>query len=271
MTVGFISTASDLDTLFASGVTPSFDSGYNLSGYGNLSARYAPRAEGSEASPTGFLRAGVDLNQYFAQFGSVAPGGLWPIGGGFSVGVNGTERFVTDTITAYIGRQAYEVSNSSGTPGQGAITSNLVADRFNLCGAPTANAQGSPSDIGSFVLGTSYGLTAATVLRFAAYTDNLSGESTWDVTVGAASTQRSNWIAMHTGGVAFCANDVEYYDDVPNYFDFSPGTGLYYGMFTPYINWVSPNNWVLRIASTFACATSSPLLNVIRMKVTRIS
>lgn len=268
MSNGFIySPVGYLDGIFAPGDS-GFDSGFVDAGV-NLGNKYAPLSSGSQAAGTGFVRVNTDLNAYFAAAGSVAPGGLWPVGGQFIIGNNGSEQFATDTITILCGRFTYQVANVNGSGGHTPIGPNLIANRFVLCpGQGNANAN-YYAEGGGFVSSPAMGLPAGAQLRFSVYTDNLGGSADSYVTVGAQTEWAPGWQAVHSGGCALCSNNPPYYDDPMNIFDFVPGAGTYYGMQAPYFYWTSPNNWTIRAGAMFACNRVNGIFNVVRVSVTR--
>jgi hypothetical protein len=269
MSNGFISPSGALDAIFAPGDS-GFDAGFVDAGT-NLGNKYAPLSSGSQAAGTGFVRVNTDLNAYFAAAGTVAPSGLWPVGGGFVIGNNGGEQFATDTITILCGRLTWQYQNLNGSPSDTAYGSNLIANRFVLCpGTGSANAN-SWFDEGGFVRSGIYGLPASAVLRFEVFTDNLPGSAFMDVTCGAQTEWAPGWQIVHTGGCALCSNTPPYFEDPMNIFDFSPGPGLYYGMHAPYLYWANPNNWAIRLGAMFAISKNSGTLNVIRVRVRRIA
>jgi hypothetical protein len=270
-TYGGYSGGIDLDSLFAPG-----DTGANTGFVGDngvdFGRKYAPIANGSPLGfNVGFVATdGRDLSQWFALTGSVAPNGNWPVGGGFVIGSNGAERFATDTITVLCGRLQWRRANVNGANGDNADGSNLIADRFNLCpGTGAANAN-SWSDFGGYSRAGIYGLPLNSVLQFDIFTDNLGGQASQSITVGPGYAER-NWQAVHTGGIALCENTTPVTDDPQNVFDFSPGANLYYGSQCSSLNWTGPNNWEMKLAAGFAVNRNNGTLNVVRVRVTRVS
>lgn len=266
---GFIYGSTDLDSIFEPG-NAGFDAGFVTQGQ-NVGNRYAPLSSGSKAAGTGFVRASADLNEYFAARGTVAPSGMWPVGGGFIIANNGIERFAFDTVTILCGRLTWQYGNTNGSRVDGAYGSNLIADRFNRCpGLPTANAN-YWGDFGGFSRGGTYGLPAGAVLRFEAYTDNLGGTSIRDVTCGAQYEWAPGWQPFHSGGCNLCSNNPPYVEDPMNIFDFSPPVNQFFGQHANYLRWSSPNNWVLLVAAMFGVSRNNGTLNVIRVKIHRIA
>jgi hypothetical protein len=250
------------------GITGFWDQdGIDLAGY------FQPLSNGSSCGfNTGFVASdGRDIAEWFAAAGTVAPSGNWPVGGGFVIAVGGQERFVTDTVTALSGRMTWQYQNLNGSPSDTAYGQNLIADRNNLCpGVATPNAT-AWADEGGFVRNSIYGLPATAVLRFEVYTDNLPGSAYWDITVGGQTEWAPGWNTVHSGGIPLCSNTPPYIEDPMNVFDVSPAPGTYYGQMAPYVYWSSPNYWAVRLAAMFTCNKGDGHLNIIRVRVRRLS
>jgi hypothetical protein len=241
------------------------DAGIDLAGY------FAPLSYGDSIGfNTGFVALdGRDIANWFCKRGTM--GTQWPVNGGFVIGNNGQERFVTDTVTALSGRLTWQYQNLNGVLSDTGYGQNLIADRFNLCpGLATANAN-AWNDFGGFNRLTVYRLPATARLRFEVYTDNLPGSASLERTVSETTEWAPGWTTVHTGGIPLCSNNPPYIEDPMNVFDVSPPGSTYYGQMAPYLYWANSNYWAIRLGAMFTCNKAAGNLNVVRVKVTRLS
>jgi hypothetical protein len=272
MTTGFYTAATgfevDVDSLFAPG-----DTGQNTGllteyrgGQIDLGRLFAPSEHGSELPyQTGFIALdGRDLSQWFAAAGTVIP--AWPIGGGFRLFQSGTLRFTTDTIVTINNRLGWAVyGDGSDTP-----TSNPITFHNNPCPGVEGPNASAWIDYGGYQRGVTRRLPAGAVLRFEYGTTNLPGFATVDRTVGVGDWS-PGWTPVHTGPVNLCSNAFPYYTDPANFNGMSPGAGLYYGSFVPYMSYTSSRNWALVLAAAFCVSQSSGTLGDQNLYVTRIA
>jgi hypothetical protein len=270
MTTGFITEyfggQRDLDTLFARGDTgrnTQFVSEFTGTDLGRWFADIDTGA--GLGADTGFIALdGRDLRFWFAAAGSVVAD--WPIGGGFLLFQNGAERFVTDTVTALVGRMSWSV-NSNGTDGP---AGNPIADRFNACPGIASPNAGLWQDFGGFNRAAFRRLPLNAVLRFEYGTAALGFPVVASMTV-AAGSYVSGWLPIISGGTAHCTTISPYVDDSLNVNGFAPPVATWFGSLAISMDVSSSQNWNLRVAAGFACNLANGSFNEHRIYVTRVS
>jgi len=271
MTTGFLTEylgggARDLDTLFARGsvgLNTGFVSSYTGADLGNW---FAPLDAGALlGGDTGFIASdGRDLRQWFAAAGTIVPD--WPIGGGFMLFQNGAERFVTDTVTALVGRMAWGI-NSNGTD---AAAGNPIADRFNACPGIASPNAGLWQDFGGFNRAALRRLPVGAQLRVEYGTGALGFPVVTTFNVGPAG-YISGWLPVISGPTAHCTEISPYVNDSLNVNGFAPPGGTWFGSCAIYLGFSTSQNWSMAVSAGFACNLANGSFNEHRIYVTRIA
>jgi hypothetical protein len=272
MTTGFVTqyggATNDLDAIFHAGSTPGATgliSGYR--GNNDLASLFDPLDAGARLGyNTGFVALdGRDLADWFCAAGTRVAD--WPVGGGFLLFQNGSERLVFPGVTALTGRMSW-LLGADGS--DGAYGSNLIADRVNACPGVSAPQASLWQDFGGYQRGVTRRLPLGSVIRFEFLTINLAGVASWEMNV-VPGEQIPGWIPTQSGSPPFCGFTSPFLDDSPNLFDFSPAINTWYGAFCPYLMVINSQNWVITVSATFCCNVNNGTLNEQRIYVSRIA